>query len=129
VRMFKTARFARFARADGIADDFLVEAVRRAELGLVNAWLGGGVIKQRLAREGQGRSGGYRAIAFFRADERAVFAFGYAKSDRDDLHPGEVVQFKRLAKHVLALADEQLSALVARGALEEVVIDDPGIPE
>jgi len=39
-------------------DDRLCEAVERAESGLIDANLGGGLIKQRVARLGQGRSGG-----------------------------------------------------------------------
>jgi hypothetical protein len=63
VRVFKTKAFARFARAQRMSDGSLGEAIRRAERGLIDADLGGGVIKQRVARPGQGRSGGYRVLA------------------------------------------------------------------
>jgi hypothetical protein len=62
MRVFKTKPFARFASREWLADQELCEAVRRAERGLIDADLGGGVIKQRLAREGQGKSGGFRII-------------------------------------------------------------------
>jgi hypothetical protein len=38
----------------------------------------GGVIKQRVARPGQGRSGGYRVLVAYRAGHRAVFLYGFA---------------------------------------------------
>jgi hypothetical protein len=59
MRVFKTKPFARFAGHEGIDDDVLCDAVQRAENGLIDANLGGGVIKQRLAREGQGKSSGF----------------------------------------------------------------------
>jgi hypothetical protein len=67
VRIFKTKLFARFARRERIADRALCGAVQRAERGLV----GGGVIKQRIVRERQGRSGGYRTLLAFRSKTRA----------------------------------------------------------
>lgn len=62
MRIFKNRWFEKFARKQDIGDDVLREAVGRAERGLIDADLGGGVIKQRVAREGEGRSGGYRTI-------------------------------------------------------------------
>ncbi len=122
MRIFKTAWFVRFARANGISDDILREAVDRAERGLVDAGLGGGVIKQRLARDGQGRSGGYRVIVLVRARVRAVFVYGFAKSDRRSIGVDELARFKRMAAHVLTLSDNQLDALAVRRELEEVFI-------
>ena len=72
----------------------LVDAVARAEKGQVDADLGGGVIKQRIARPGRGKSGGYRTIIFFRRGARAVFAYGFAKSDRTNIDADEEKQFK-----------------------------------
>ncbi len=57
MRVFKNAWFERFARKQRIPDEALLEAVARAERGQIDADLGGGVIKQRVARRGQGRSG------------------------------------------------------------------------
>ena len=82
MRTFKTRPFARFAHREGIADEALCDAVERAGRGLVDADLGGGVIKQRIARRGRGRSGGFRTIVVFRRGERAFFVHGFAKSDR-----------------------------------------------
>ena len=81
MRVFKSNRFHRFARKEKISDAMLCEAIERAERGLIDADLGAGLIKQRVARPGAGRSGGYRTLIFFRAETRAVFAFGFAKSD------------------------------------------------
>ena len=129
MRVFKSAWFVRFARKEGISDRQLKEAVRRANLGQVDADLGGGVVKQRVVREGQGRSRGYRAIIVYREGEAAFFVYGYAKSRRAGIRPDETEQFKRMAKHVLALSDAQLDALVADGRFEEVADNDEAVPE
>ena len=57
MRVYKLKAFARFQRRERITDRALVKAVQSAEQGLVGANLGGGLIKQRVARPGQGKSG------------------------------------------------------------------------
>ena len=120
LRVFKTKWFQRFAQRERIADPALLEAVARAERGQIEADLGGGVIKQRVARPGQGRSGGYRAIILFRHGDHAVFMYGFAKSDRDNIRSDEEKEFKEAAKHVLALTEKQLAELVKQGDFAEV---------
>jgi hypothetical protein len=84
VRIFKTKWLARFARQQRIEDRSLAEAIARASRGLADADPGGGVIKQRVARPGQGRSGGHRLLIAYREGERAVFLYGFAKNERDN---------------------------------------------
>ena len=119
-RIFKTRWFERFARKEKIRDAVLVDAVGRAEKGQLDADLGGGVIKQRIARPGQGKSGGYRTIIFFRRGERAVFTYGFAKSERANIDADEEKQFKEAARHVLPLTDEQIEELLKNGDFVEV---------
>ena len=76
MRTFKTKVFARFADREGMDDAALRDAVRRAGQGLIDADLGGGVIKQRIARKSQGRSGGFRSIVLFRKGQLAFFVKG-----------------------------------------------------
>ena len=122
-RVFKTAWFMKFARKEKIGDQALCEAVERAEKGLIDADLGGGLLKQRLARPGAGKSGGYRTLIFFRAGARAVFAYGFAKSDKASLESDEDAVFKKAAKLVLAFSDEQIAAEVESERLMEVNCD------
>lgn len=87
MRIFKNRWFEKFARKQDIGDDLLREAVERAERGLIDADLGGGIIKQRVARKGEGKSGGYRTVVAFRSGYRAMFLFGFAKSGRATFPP------------------------------------------
>ena len=120
MRIFQSRWFQRFARKEGIADAALRDAVARADRGQIDADLGGEVIKQRIARPGQGRSKGYRTIILFRRGEKAFFVYGLSKSQRANIDDDEEQQFKEAAKHVLALREKQLAELVKRGDFTEV---------
>jgi hypothetical protein len=120
MRVFKTKAFARFSNQEGITDEALCDAIRQAEKALIDADLGGGVIKQRLARKGQGKSGGYRSIVLFRRGERAFFAYGFAKKDQANIRPDELKAFRKLADVMLGLDDESLAAALKNGTIVEI---------
>jgi hypothetical protein len=79
-----------------------------------------GVVKQRIARPHAGKRGGFRSIVIFRAGERAIFVYGFAKSARATIRPDELSGFRRLAAEMLDCDDTALAKAVAGGALEEV---------
>ena len=120
MRIFKTRVFHRFTRKSGIDDAMLRDAIDNAEQGLIDADLGGGVIKQRIARPGRGKSGCFRTIVLFRKAERAVFVYGFAKNERDNIRDDELAAFGTLAATVLTYSDEAMTTAVASGALIEV---------
>lgn len=124
MRLFKNKWVARFARREKITDASLREAVFRAERGLIDADLGGDVIKQRVARTGRGRSGGYRLLLAFRPTDRAVFMLGFAKSDRDNITQDELESLKRVAALWLAADADQIETAITDGALVEVKYED-----
>ncbi len=123
MKVFQNAWFGRFARKEKISADALWDAVERAENGQVDADLGSGVIKQRIARPGESKSKGYRSIVLFRKGELSFFVYGFSKSELGNIRKDEEAQFKKMAKHVLSLTDAQLSKLVANGQFEEVEKD------
>ena len=120
MQVFKTRWFARFARNEGIADRSLREAIERAERGLIDADLGGGLIKQRVARRGQGRSGGYRTIIAYRTNQRAVFIFGFAKNEMENISTSQLTAARDIAKKLLAADSAQIARDVEEGQLQEV---------
>ncbi|QHD70186.1 type II toxin-antitoxin system RelE/ParE family toxin [Sphingobium yanoikuyae] len=119
-RIFKNGWFERFARKERIADAALREAVERAESGLVDADLGSGVIKQRVARTGQGKSGGYRTLLLFRQGDRAIFAFGFAKAKQANISKADLALLRKAAIEALEWSGEELDRLVASGTLVEI---------
>ena len=124
MRTFKTRRFARFARREDISDEALREAIQRAERGLIDADLGGGLIKLRFARAGAGKSGGYRMIVAFRSADRAVFLDGFAKSELDNISRDELVELRLIAQNWLRANAETLRDAVKSGVILEMRYDD-----
>ena len=120
MRIFKTKLFAKFARRERIPDASLSEAIERAGRGLVDADLGAGVIKQRVARQGQGRSGGYRTLIACRFGDRAVFLFGFAKNDRENIDGQELAELREAAASWLAADEKLIWQAVTKGFLVEV---------
>ena len=120
MRIFKTRGFARFARSEGITDTQLADAIAAAERGLIDADLGGGIIKLRIARPGKGKSGGFRTLVAHRAKTRAVFLYGFAKSGRANIRPDELENLKLAAADVLASTRKVIATMVEEGKLLEV---------
>lgn len=90
------------------------------ETGLIDADYGGCVIKKRIARPNEGKSGGYRSIILYRQRDKAFFVFGYPKKDRDNLKKDEVADFKKMAKITFELSEQQLNKLVKEGVFRPV---------
>ncbi len=88
--MFKTKPFVCFAGRKGNTNEALCDAVARAARVLVDSDLGGGVIKRRGARRGQGRASAFRTIVVFRRGDRAFFVYVFAKSARANLRRDEL---------------------------------------
>ncbi len=128
MRIFKNKPFARFARKAKLADGELRKAIDAIGRGLVDADLGGGVIKQRIARAGGGKSGGFRTIILLKAGERAFFVRGFAKNELDNIRDDELAALKMLAAQMLAYNDAALALALAEGILMEVAGDGEAIP-
>ena len=120
MKVFVTKVFARFARSGRISDQMLCDAIARAGQGLIAADLGGGLIKQRIARRGQGRSGGFRTVIAYRFEDKAVFVHGSAKNERDNVNAEDLKRLKKLADLYLHAPDLDIESWCARGELKEI---------
>jgi hypothetical protein len=123
MRIFKTRWLVRYARRERIVDRSLVVAVERVERGLVDADLGGGIVKQRVARAGQGRSGGYRMLVAYRAGHRAVFLYGFAKGERENIGEDELLTLREIGAAWLAADERRIARAIEEGTLREIVDD------
>ncbi len=119
LRAFATKNFMRFARNFGATEQDLWDAIQKTP----DADLGGGVFKFRLARKGQGTSGGARAIVAMKSGHRVVFMYGFEKKDLANIRKDELKAFKTSAKIYLGFSDEQMSELTQQGLIE--IVSEP----
>lgn len=120
MRIFKYKKFSRFAKKHHLDDATLCEVVKEMEDGIIHADLGGGVFKQRVARKGQGKSGGYRVIVLYKTGKLALFVHGFLKSEEDNISPAQEEKFKDLSRIYLGLSEKLLNKLVANKEFVEV---------
>ena len=120
MRVFKNTRFTRFADKEDILDTELREAVNRLEAGQADANLGGNVYKIRVARSGEGKSGGYRVIVLFKNGDKTFYVYGFAKSERSNISEKELRKYKKLAEKYFLMTAEQLGEMIKDGQLIEL---------
>ncbi len=123
-RVFKTRHFRRWMRKTEVTDQILCMAVREMEQGLIDADLGGGVVKKRVPLPGRGKSGGARTLVATNKSQRWFFVFGFEKNDRANVSDEELEALQAIAVDLLKLSSAQLDAHVEREALQEICHDD-----
>src|SRR3954451_24281136 len=98
----------------------LSKAISDVEKGMINADLGGGLIKQRVARPGQGKSSGFRTLIVIRFRSQAFFVYGFAKNERDNISLKELAGYKKAASQLLAWSESMVEEAIASGGLVEI---------
>jgi hypothetical protein len=119
VRIFETRELAKITRQNGISDASLVTAVDNALRGLIDADLGGHVIKQRVGRPGQGKRGGFRMLFGFRSD-LAIFLFGFAKNERENIDGHLLKTLREIVAIWFAADEKRIAQALADGILIEI---------
>ena len=120
MRIFKYSKFSRYTGKEGISDNELLKVVEKIEAGQADANLGGNVYKVRIARSGEGKSGGHRAIIYFKNEFRTFFAYCFSKSERSNISDKELLAFKADAKDQFLATDEQIEVRLKNGTLIEI---------
>lgn len=118
--VYKTKEFSKFARKANVGDAELLEAAQAVTSGQWDAGLGGGVFKQRVAREGSGKSGSFRTIILFKVGGHSFFVHGFAKNEKANITSKELKALKKLADTLLGLDAEALTKASAAGEIAEV---------
>jgi hypothetical protein len=101
MRIFKNKMFFKWAKSEGLTDSTLLKAAKEINQGLIDANLGGNLVKKRIERKGQGKRGGFRAIVVFQKEYRTVFVYGFPKNQRDNINEKEEKGLKKLAQYLL----------------------------
>ena len=107
-------------RKAGLTDVGLRDAVDEMVQGLVDAELGGHLVKKRVALPGKGKRGGARTIVATRREGRWFFLFGFEKNERANVDKDELKALQEMAKYLLELDDLQLATAMAAGEIWEV---------
>jgi len=123
-RVFKTRHFSRWMRKTELSDPALCAAVVEMVRGLIDADLGGGVVKKRVALPGRGKSGGARTLVATNKVHRWFFVFGFEKNERPNVTAKELEALQKVAADLLKLTSKDLDAHVGWGELQEICHDD-----
>ena len=119
-RIFKTRSFARWMRKTELRDAALCKAAAEMAQGLIDADLGSGVVKKRVALPGRGKSGSTRTLVATNKGSRWFFVFGFEKNERDNIQNDELEALQTLAADLLTLSGSQLDSQVEKGASQEI---------
>jgi hypothetical protein len=122
-RVFKTRHFARWLRKSELTDSALCEAINEMVCGLIDADLGGDVLKKRVALPGRGKRGGARTLVATRKAGLWFFVFGFEKNEKANLTSTELDALQTLAVELLALTTQQLDSAVQDSTLQEICHD------
>lgn len=119
-RIFKTRHFTRWMRKTELTDRSLCKAVVEMSQGLIDADLGGGILKKRIGLAGRGKRGGTRTLVATNRGNRWFFVFGFEKNDRPNIADDELEALQDLAGQLLARTGRQLDEAVVDGSLQEI---------
>ena len=122
-RVFKTRQFLRWMRKTDLTDVALCTAVNEMMAGLIDAELGGDVVKKRVALPGRGKRGGARTLVATRNASCWFFVFRFEKSEKANVTPTEIEALQILAGSLLDLTPSQLLYAVKDGTLQEICHD------
>ncbi len=123
MQVFKTRWFSRWARNEGLGDDAIARAADEMNQGLIDAQLGGQLVKKRLALPGRGKRGSTRTLVALRPGSRACFLYGFSKNERANIRGRELQALKVLADELLSYSAQELTRAIRAGELIEVESD------
>ena len=124
IRVFRTRTFTRWMGKAGLTDKDLSQAVVEMAQGLIDADLGGHVIKKRVALAGRGKRGGARTVVATNLTDRWFFLYGFGKNERANINRDELKFFQEVARDFLEFSDQQLQVAIAAGEMTEVGDDN-----
>jgi hypothetical protein len=122
-RVFRTRTFSRWMRKSGLTDEALCHAVVEMAQGLIDADLGGHLVKKRVSLPGQGKRGGARTIVATKMSDRWFFLFGFSKNERANIDKDELKLLQEVASDLLSFNDQQLTTALSNGQITEVCDD------
>ncbi|MFI4955911.1 MAG: type II toxin-antitoxin system RelE/ParE family toxin [Gammaproteobacteria bacterium] len=123
MKIYKTHVFDKWIKKEGITNSTLQEAIDEMCDGIIDADLGGGLVKKRMAKPGHGKRGSYRILLAFRSNSRAIFLTGFSKSDMDNITSDEKAVFKKLCTIYLNMDCKEIESMCKAKKLIEVTYE------
>ncbi len=120
MNVYLSSAFTRLARREGLTDVHICQAVAEMNTGLIDANLGAGLFKKRIAMPGQGKRGSWRVLLGFQAGKKAFFVYLFSKNSRGNIEDDEMKALKRLTRYYLSLKPSEIKTAVQCGELNEV---------
>ena len=120
MKIYKTRHFERWAKKSGLSDKSLIEAVAESHQGLVDAYLGGYLIKKRVALAGRGKRSGARTIVATNFGECCHFIYGFEKNEKANISGTDLENLRAIASDLMKVTTDELSYLVAQGKMLEI---------
>ena len=120
MNVYLSKAFTRLARREELTDVHICQAVAEMNTGLIDANLGAGLFKKRIAMPGQGKRGSWRAVLGFQAGKKAFFLYLFPKNSRDNIEDDEMKALKRLTRYYLTLKPSEIKTALQCGELNEV---------
>lgn len=129
VRVLKDVEFNNWAIEYGVTDEMLCVAAKEIEDGLVEARLGGFLLKKRVAAPGRGKSGSYRTIVGHRQADRLIFVHGFAKNETDNIKRNEKAALRKLCDVYMGADDKKLAEMIKKNTILEIECNEPDTEE
>ncbi len=99
----KTKWFHKWSRKNSVSDGNLLKTIENVSNNLGTSNLGYGLFKVRTPKIGQGKSGSFKTILVYKESDIAIFIYGFAKNEKENLDKEELRYFKKLAKDLLEI--------------------------
>jgi hypothetical protein len=123
-QVFVTKTFARWMRKSQVTDLDILGATEEMVQGLIDANLGGYLVKKRVALRGRGKSAGARTIVATKFEQRWIFLFGFEKNERSNIEANELKVLQELAASLLDLDQQAIASAVSSGQLFQLQGDE-----
>jgi hypothetical protein len=120
MRKLSTKWFKKWSKKSKINNHDLLDTIDNLIKGLSTADLGSNLFKIRVKRKYSGKSSGFRTIIVYKEGEKAIFLYGFAKNERENISKTEFLYFKKLGNDLLALNENQIKQLIKTKSLFEI---------
>ncbi|MEI1251118.1 type II toxin-antitoxin system RelE/ParE family toxin [Rhizobium aouanii] len=120
MRVLKDLEFADWAGEYDVTDAMLYAAAKEIEAGLIDARLGGFLLKKRMAAPGRGKRGSYRTIVGYRQADRLIFIHGFAKNETDNITKKEKEALRKLCDVYMRADDKKLAEMIEKKQILEI---------